>query len=169
MLENPGLPGSGLITNALFCGLQAIGPGETAPAHRHSPNALRLIIESNGAYTTVAGERVVMHRGDLVLTPGWAWHGHGHVGSKPAIWLDALDLAFGHLFGKIFRESGSAGTQPMPPKPKEMLRHATARTSCLSSITRSSITRPFLPIHISEPARRSNGSHGMDRFTRCMA
>jgi gentisate 1,2-dioxygenase len=92
MLENPGLPGSGLITNSLFCGLQTIGPGETAPAHRHSPNALRLIIESNGAYTTVAGERVVMHRGDLVLTPGWAWHGHGHVGSKPAIWLDALDL-----------------------------------------------------------------------------
>src|ERR1700741_4215244 len=63
MLENPGLPGTGLITNSLVCGLQAIGPGEMAPAHRHSPNALRLIIESDGAYTTVAGERVTMHRG----------------------------------------------------------------------------------------------------------
>src|SRR5687768_1902681 len=105
MLENPGLPGTGLITNSLFCGLQAISPGETAPAHRHSPNALRLIIESDGAYTNVAGERIAMHRGDLVLTPGWAWHDHGHLGSQPAIWLDALDLAFGHLFGKIFREN----------------------------------------------------------------
>ena len=111
MLENPGLPGTGLITNSLFCGLQAISPGETAPAHRHSPNALRLIIESDGAYTNVAGERITIHRGDLVLTPGWAWHDHGHLGSKPAFWLDALDLAFGHLFGKIFRESDEAGTR----------------------------------------------------------
>jgi gentisate 1,2-dioxygenase len=113
MLENPGLPGTGLIANSLFCGLQAISPGETAPAHRHSPNALRLIIESDGAYTNVGGERIAMHRGDLVLTPGWAWHGHGHLGSKPAIWLDALDLAFGHLFGKIFRENGPAEAQPI--------------------------------------------------------
>ena len=104
-LENPGLPGTGLITSSLFCGLQAISPGETAPAHRHSSNALRLIIESDGAYTNVEGERITMHRGDLVLTPGWAWHSHGHVGSRPAIWLAALDLAFGRLFGKIFRES----------------------------------------------------------------
>jgi len=124
MLENPGLPGTGLITSSLYCGLQAISPGETAPAHRHSLNALRLIIESDGAYTTVAGERVAMHRGDLVLTPGWAWHGHGHLGAKPAIWLDALDLAFGHLFGKIFRESDPAGTQSMS---LEAEGHAAAR------------------------------------------
>src|ERR1700745_3917427 len=42
MLENPGLPGTGYITSSLYCGLQVIKPGEIAPAHRHSPNALRL-------------------------------------------------------------------------------------------------------------------------------
>src|SRR5262245_8726208 len=49
MLENPGLPGTGYITNSLYCGLQAIRPGEIAPAHRHSTNALRFIIEGEGA------------------------------------------------------------------------------------------------------------------------
>jgi gentisate 1,2-dioxygenase len=58
MLENPGLPGTGYITNSLYCGLQVIKPGEIAPAHRHSPNALRFIIEGEGAYSTVDGERV---------------------------------------------------------------------------------------------------------------
>ena len=32
MLENPGLPGTGYITNSLYCGLQVIKPGEIAPA-----------------------------------------------------------------------------------------------------------------------------------------
>ena len=73
MLENPGLPGSGYITNSLYCGLQVIKPGEIAPAHRHSPNALRFIIEGEGAYSTVEGEGVPMHPGDFVLTPGWTW------------------------------------------------------------------------------------------------
>jgi len=32
------------------------------------------------AYTTVNGERVHMHPGDLLLTPGWHWHDHEHQG-----------------------------------------------------------------------------------------
>jgi gentisate 1,2-dioxygenase len=105
MLENPGLPGTGYITTSLYCGLQVIKPGEIAPAHRHSPNALRFIIEGNGAYTTVEGERVSMGPGDFVLTPGWTWHDHGHLGDEPVIWLDALDNPFGQFFGAIFREN----------------------------------------------------------------
>ncbi len=105
MLENPGLPGTGYITTSLYCGLQVIRPGEIAPAHRHSPNALRFIIEGEGAYTTVEGERVAMHPGDFVLTPGWTWHDHGHLGEAPVIWLDALDNPFGQFFGAIFREN----------------------------------------------------------------
>ena len=33
-----------------------------------------------------------MHRGDLILTPAGEWHEHGHAGTGPVIWLDALDL-----------------------------------------------------------------------------
>ena len=105
MLENPGLPGTGYITNSLYCGLQVIKPGEIASAHRHSTNALRFIIEGEGAYTTVEGERVSVHPGDFVLTPSWTWHDHGHTGTVPVIWLDALDNPFGQFFGAIFREN----------------------------------------------------------------
>src|SRR4051794_29755175 len=55
ILENPGLSGQSRITNSLFAGLQMILPGEIAPPHRHTPSALRFIIEGHGAYTAVEG------------------------------------------------------------------------------------------------------------------
>jgi gentisate 1,2-dioxygenase len=104
MLENPGLAGTTFITPSLFAGLQAILPGEIAPTHRHTPNALRLIIEGEGAYTAVGGERIPMRPGDFIVTPGWSWHDHGNEGSAPVVWLDGLDTAFANLFGAHFRE-----------------------------------------------------------------
>ena len=65
MLENPGLPGNCSITESLYGGLQLIMPGEIAPAHRHSPAALRFIIEGSGAYTSVNGEKTFMEPGGL--------------------------------------------------------------------------------------------------------
>ncbi len=41
---------------------------------------------------------------DFVVTPGWTWHDHGNVGTKPVVWLDGLDTAFANLFGAHFRE-----------------------------------------------------------------
>ncbi|HLH92876.1 MAG TPA: cupin domain-containing protein [Xanthobacteraceae bacterium] len=105
MLENPGLRGTGYITSSLYSGLQIILPGEVARAHRHASNAMRFIIEGSGAYSTVEGERVPMQPGDFVLTPYWCWHDHGHAGSEPVIWLDALDNPFAQFFGTMFREN----------------------------------------------------------------
>ena len=104
MLENPALAGTTFSTTTLFTGLQAILPGEIAPTHRHTPNALRLIVEGEGAYTAVDGERVAMRPGDFIVTPGWSWHDHGNEGSAPVIWLDGLDTAFANMFGAHFRE-----------------------------------------------------------------
>ncbi|GAA3886247.1 gentisate 1,2-dioxygenase [Leifsonia kafniensis] len=77
----------------LVAGYQLVLPGETAPAHRHSPSAIRLLLEGSG-HTTVDGEPVFMERGDLVLTPPYAWHDHRHEGTVPMIWLDGLDVPF---------------------------------------------------------------------------
>jgi len=104
MLENPALPGTTFITTSLFAGLQAILPGEIAPTHRHTPNALRLVVEGEGAYTAVDGEHIPMRPGDFIVTPGWSWHDHGNKGSGPVVWLDGLDTAFANLFGAHFRE-----------------------------------------------------------------
>jgi len=51
-----------------------------------------MIVEGEGAYTTVDGEKCPMSRGDLILTPTGLWHEHGHDGNVPVVWLDVLDL-----------------------------------------------------------------------------
>jgi gentisate 1,2-dioxygenase len=89
-------PGHGLdnmkASSAIYLGMQLLLPGEWAPAHRHTPNAVRMIVEGQGAYTTVDGEKCPMARGDLILTPTGLWHEHGHDGTEPVVWLDVLDL-----------------------------------------------------------------------------
>ena len=55
MLLNPGLDRMAT-TNSMFAGLQIVMPGEAARAHRHTPAALRFIIESQGGITTVNGD-----------------------------------------------------------------------------------------------------------------
>jgi gentisate 1,2-dioxygenase len=89
-------PGHGLekmqASAAMYLGMQLLLPGEWAPAHRHTPNAVRMVVEGEGAWTTVDGEKCVMQRGDLILTPTGLWHEHGHDGAEPVVWLDVLDL-----------------------------------------------------------------------------
>ncbi len=89
-------PGHGLdkmqASAAIYLGMQLLLPGEWAPSHRHTPNAVRMIVEGEGAYTTVNGEKCPMSRGDLILTPTGLWHEHGHDGTEPVVWLDVLDL-----------------------------------------------------------------------------
>ena len=92
ILQNPALPGRSRITNTLYAGLQLILPGEVAPAHRHTQNALRFVMAGDGAFTALDGERATMHKYDLVLTPNWIWHDHGNDTSAPMIWLDGLDI-----------------------------------------------------------------------------
>jgi gentisate 1,2-dioxygenase len=92
ILKNPGFGGRSQATSSLFAGLQLILPGEVAPLHRHTQSALRFIVEGNGAYTSVDGERTTMYEGDFVITPTWTWHDHGNLSDKPVVWLDGLDV-----------------------------------------------------------------------------
>src|SRR5262244_4060365 len=90
LLANPGLPFRAA-TNTVSANIQVVMPGEIARAHRHTAAALRLIIESEGGYTVVNGQRIPMLPGDLVLTPNWTWHDHANDTDSPMIWLDGLD------------------------------------------------------------------------------
>ena len=104
VLRNP-FAGNNFATTATFaCAYQMILPGEAAPTHRHSPHALRVIIDAKGAYSVVDGEKTPMETGDVVLTPGWCWHGHGHDGDVPAYWFDGLDVPAVHSLEPMFFE-----------------------------------------------------------------
>ncbi len=111
ILENPGLKGQTSITHSLFAGLQLILPGEVAPAHRHTQSALRFIIEGEGAYTAVDGERTTMRPGDFVITPSWTWHDHGNESQQPMVWLDGLDIPIVRLLDASFAEPGDSEMQ----------------------------------------------------------
>jgi gentisate 1,2-dioxygenase len=104
VLENPGLVGQHLATDALYAGLQLLMPGEFARNHRHTAAALRFIVEGERAYTAVEGERCYMQPGDFIVTPAWAWHEHRSESDRPTVWLDVLDVALTRFLGAGFSE-----------------------------------------------------------------
>ncbi|HUZ74012.1 MAG TPA: cupin domain-containing protein [Stellaceae bacterium] len=118
LLYNPADEDGYAALRTLVAAYQMILPGETAPSHRHSGNALRVILEGEGAYTVVEGERFDMHPNDVLLTPDWHWHGHGcdAAASGPCYWLDGLDTPLVHLLEPMFLET-MAGLQPGAPPP----------------------------------------------------
>ena len=111
ILENPGLAGQSAITQSLYAGLQLILPGEVAPAHRHTQSALRLVMDGEGAYTAVDGERTTMRRGDFIITPSWTFHDHGNLGDQPVVWLDGLDIPTVRFYDAGFAEHGQSASQ----------------------------------------------------------
>ena len=107
-------PGHGLdkmqASAAMYLGMQLLLPGEWAPSHRHTPNAVRMVVEGTGAWSTVEGEKCEMVRGDLILTPTGLWHEHGHDGHEPVVWLDVLDLPLVHYLEASYHVDGGRQT-----------------------------------------------------------
>jgi gentisate 1,2-dioxygenase len=113
VMRNP-VPGNDIATlRTLICAYQSILPGEHARTHRHASHALRVILESRGSYSVVDGDKHPMESGDVVLTPGWCWHGHGHDGAEQAYWFDGLDVPLTHLLEPMFFEEHPAGFAPV--------------------------------------------------------
>lgn len=113
ILENPAIPGEARITNTLYAGLQLVKPGEVAPCHRHTQSALRFIVDGDGAYTAVDGEKTLLRPGDFVITPSWTWHDHGNESDRPMVWLDGLDIPLIQYLELSFAEGGDADSQDL--------------------------------------------------------
>lgn len=93
MLVNPGGRAVSAAAGLLYAGVQVMGPGEAASAHRHAASALRFIMEGQGAYTIVDGEKLSLEARDFVLTPNGTWHEHGvDADGTICIWQDGLDI-----------------------------------------------------------------------------
>ncbi len=110
-LATPGLERG--TTHTLVAALQLLLPGECAPAHRHTPTAIRWILTGQGAYTTVEGDKCYMEPGDLILTPSWTWHDHTNEGTEPMIWLDGLDVPLVQYLKANFYEAFPEDQQPV--------------------------------------------------------
>ena len=77
----------------LYTGIQVTRPGESTSAHRHKASALRFIMEGEGGYTVVNGNKITFEVNDFVITPNSAWHEHGVAeDGKTCVWQDGLDI-----------------------------------------------------------------------------
>jgi gentisate 1,2-dioxygenase len=105
ILFNPAEGNTYGTVRTIVAAYQMIMPGEWARAHRHTPNALRLILDAApGTYTIVDGISIAMEPGDVLLTPNWSTHGHGNDGKACAYWLDFLDAPLVQLLEPMFFE-----------------------------------------------------------------
>lgn len=103
---NPDLVASYSASHTLATAFQLVLPSEVAPAHRHTPAAIRFVIQGGGGevYTTVQGEKLLMEEHDLILTPRWTWHEHANETGRQIVWLDVLDYPLVNLLRGCFFE-----------------------------------------------------------------
>ena len=104
-LSNPGLGSKPFATPTLWAAIQWLNGREVAPAHRHTSQAVRFIIDGAGSYSTVEGDKVMLERGDFVLTPQWLWHDHGSDSDERAVWMDGLDIPLTSYLDASFFEA----------------------------------------------------------------
>jgi gentisate 1,2-dioxygenase len=122
MLINPGMRdlepfGWGATTQTMSACVQILLPGEKAPAHRHTQNAMRFISMGSGTYSAVEFQKVYMSEGDYVITPKGLWHEHEHEGTEPMIWMDCLDTPLVYYLHATFFERYPDEWQPITVKP----------------------------------------------------
>jgi gentisate 1,2-dioxygenase len=112
ILFNP-IPGNHYATaRTLIASYQMVLPGEIARTHRHTPNALRLVLDTaEHAYTVVDGKKIPMLAGDVLLTRNWSWHGHRNEGDASAYWIDFLDVPLVHFLEPMFYEPFPGGAE----------------------------------------------------------
>ena len=102
---NPALEGLIATTTTMFAAYRINNPDEIAPAHRHSPNAIRFGLTGHTNYTGVEGEPITFGPGDLVLTPHDTWHNHGNEGEGDAVNLSVLDMPLVNVLNATYFES----------------------------------------------------------------
>lgn len=108
-LINPGMKdykplGYGGATHTLYAAVQAVKPGEVAPAHRHTTTATRFILKGHGGKGRVNGEKITFEPGDYLITPTGTWHDHTNEGDETVLWMDCLDTPFTLYMNVCFTE-----------------------------------------------------------------
>ena len=155
-LVNPGLDQKhAFATHTIQISFQYVKPGENARAHRHTPAALRFVIQGKGAYTTVNGQQCVMEPGDLILTPKLTWHDHSNDSNEPMLWLDGLDFPLVTALHQVMQERFAERRQPIDKSSEDVM------DQLGSSIRDGLPPRRFFPLQM---ARHRAGIAGLEEI-----
>jgi len=106
VLKNPHIPAGVATTHNILAAVQCVLPGERTSPHRHTPAAVRLVLDGHGGGTYVDGVRCAMHGGDFIVTPNWTWHCHDNDSDRPVTWVDILDVPLVRAANAMFGEFG---------------------------------------------------------------
>ena len=167
ILFNPAADNGYGTVRTLVAAYQMIMPGEWARAHRHTPNALRLILDSEpGTYTEVDGVKIAMEPGDVLLTPNWSSHGHGNDSRACAYWLDFLDVPLVQLLEPMFFEplegENEEPSNGAPPTTDSPFVFTLSDTQKRLDAARPDPTGPFgTHVELGDPAMATIGLHMM--------
>ena len=104
IMVNPALRPAIATVTTLFAAYRINVPHEIAPAHRHSPNAIRFGLTGNTNFTAVDGENITFGPGDLVLTPYDTWHNHGNGPDEASVNLSVLDMPLVNFLNATYFE-----------------------------------------------------------------
>lgn len=104
IMMNPALRPAIATVTTLFAAYRINVPHEIAPAHRHSPNAIRFGLTGNTNFTSVDGENITFGPGDLVLTPHDTWHNHGNGPDDASVNLSVLDMPLANFLNATYFE-----------------------------------------------------------------
>ncbi|QIM48071.1 cupin domain-containing protein [Pusillimonas sp. DMV24BSW_D] len=122
IMANP-FPGNEYATVPSLVGAyQMVKAGEQANSHRHTPNAMRIVLEAGeNTFTVVDGQKIPMMPGDVLITPNWCYHGHANESTDDALWIDVLDAPLTSMLGAMFFEKHTArienATDVVPESP----------------------------------------------------
>ena len=166
ILFNPAADNGYGTVRTLVAAYQMIMPGEWARAHRHTPNALRLILDSEpGTYTEVDGVKIAMEPGDVLLTPNWSSHGHGNDSRACAYWLDFLDVPLVQLLEPMFfepLEGTEEESSSAPPTTDSPFVFTLSDTQKRLDAAKPDPTGPFgTHVELGNPAMATIGLHMM--------
>ncbi|MGJ3507873.1 cupin domain-containing protein [Enemella sp. A6] len=105
MLVNDGRREDSAVVGHLYTGIQIMNPMESMTAHRHAASALRFVIEGEGAWTIVDGDKLRVKANDFAITPKGTWHEHGNESEESfVIWQDGLDIPLVNTLDANFYE-----------------------------------------------------------------
>src|SRR5215510_497272 len=145
ILVNPAEGNTYGTVRTIVTAYQMIMPGEWARAHRHTPNALRLILDAEpGTYTVVDGANIAMEPGDVLLTPRWC-----------SFWSPCSSSRTRTTTRATQRSSLS---RPPPPR---------SRPSCSRWLRPGGGSRPRRPRLKRRSAQRSNSAARRSTPSRC--
>ncbi len=107
-----------------------IDPGVTSTIHRHSWDAMVLVVAGRG-WTEIDGERIDWGPGDSLHLPAWAWHRSGNDGDVTARYLTFSSEPLLETMGmSIIEDAGHTPISELPARPGLFRRGQRGRPVC---------------------------------------